>query len=111
MTSRADALRGLATGLEIALRSVQQLLEEPDADDWVDQEASPIGARRHCELARDGAFPSARKLAGHWYVRRREIDAYIEENGTPPEPRLARTEADADARIMAFRAPRRRKAG
>lgn len=109
--TRAAALRTLATGLELALRGVRELLEAPDPDEWVEQERSPLGQRRHCELARDGKFPSARKRDGHWYVRRRELDAYIE-GGTPPEPRESDSEAAEMAEILGFRAPpRRRKAG
>jgi hypothetical protein len=107
--TRNAALRNLASGLELALTSIRQLLEMQDPDEWVEQTRSPFGKRKHCELARRGAFSSARKLEGRWYVRRRDIDAYIEERGTPPPKTEFLTEAEADAEIMAFRAPRRRR--
>lgn len=46
------------------------------ADDWIDQRSSPLGRRRHVELARAGAFP-AHKEGRRWLVRRAELDAYI----------------------------------
>ncbi len=105
--SRRAALDGLAQGLELALVSVRALLSEPDPDDWVDQDASPIGRRRHCELARSGKFPSARKVNGHWLVRRREIDGFVE--GHAVTSNSEKSEADEIAEVLAFSAPDRKR--
>jgi hypothetical protein len=105
--SRRAALDGLAQGLEMALVSVRRLLEEADPDDWVDQEQSPIGRRRHCELSRTGKFPSARKVNGHWLVRRRELDAFVE--GHAMASSSEKSEADEMAEVLAFSAPDRKR--
>lgn len=79
--SRRAAIEQLAHGLELALNGVKRLLDEPDPDEWVDQNASPLGRRRHCELARRGELDGARKVKGHWLVPRRSVDAFIEAHG------------------------------
>jgi hypothetical protein len=110
MTTRDAALRGLATGLEIALRSVQSLIEAGDPDEWIDQRRSPLGRRAHCEAVRRGDLPG-RKLRGRVLVRRRDLDAYVEQHGVRrASVSSAASEADEAAEILAFKAPRRRKA-
>lgn len=101
MTRRA-ALESLAFGLEHALAGVRELLTAPDPDEWIDQDRSPLGRRSHCELARAGHLGGARKVAGKWLVRRRDLDAYIERQG-------AGAAAPAEASILSFRAPRRQR--
>lgn len=44
--------------------------------DWVDQRNSPLGWRRHIELAREGAFP-AHKEGRRWRALRCDVEAYI----------------------------------
>jgi hypothetical protein len=100
MNQRA-ALEGLAHGLELALTSIRELVSEADRDAWVDQVTSPLGRRRHCELARRGLLAGARKDRGRWYVRRREIDAYLESRAAQQEPDGGGAE---EAAILAFRA-------
>lgn len=46
------------------------------SDDWLDQTTSPLGRRRHCELARAGAFPAS-KEGRRVRARRADVDAYI----------------------------------
>lgn len=104
--SRQAALEGLAHGLEIALISVRKLIEEPDAEDWVDQSDSPLGRRRHCELAKDGTLAGARLVNRKWKVRRRIVDTYIDNHGGTPMPPTD-GEAEADAAVLNFRAPKR----
>lgn len=108
--SRRAALEGLAQGLELALVNVRKLLSDPDPEEWVDPESSPLGRRRHNELARAGAFASARKVDGHWQVRRADIDAYIESQPAPARDEEAASEAAEIAEVLAYRS-RRRKAG
>lgn len=108
MTRRA-ALDGLAHGLELALASVRTLMDEPDPDEWVGQDESPLGRRRHRELAKSGKLAGARKLGATWLVRRREIDAYIDSTGTAPAATTAENDASESADILAFRAPKRGK--
>ena len=106
MSYRA-ALDGLAQGLELALVNVRKLIQQPDPEEWIDQKRSPLGRRRHCELARRGVFLDARKSDGKWLVRRKELDAYIEAH--PGPRRESNAEAEEAAEILAFRAPPRRK--
>ena len=96
--SRRAALEGFAHGLALALDNVRKLLEEPDANEWIDQTASPLGRRRHCALARRGVL-KAHKDGARWLVRRKDLDAYIEgqDIGT------AGNEAAEEAAVMAYR--------
>jgi hypothetical protein len=106
MSSRS-ALDELAHGLELALAGLRKLMSEADPADWLDQAASPLGRRRHCELARSGGLAGARKVNGRWLVRRREIDAYIESHArVPAQTQSTETEI---AEILHFAAARRRR--
>jgi len=105
--NRRAALESMANGLSIALEGLRQIMNAPDPEDWVDQKSSPLGRRRHCELARAGVFPSARKVDGSWYARRKDIDAYIEGHA-PPVATSAPVDAE-EAEILAYRAPVRRR--
>lgn len=111
MTRRA-ALDSLAQGLELALVGVRKLLSEPDPEDWVSQKNSPLGRRRHCELARAQVFKSARKVDGLWQVRRHEIDAYIERHpsATTKAAEEAQDESEMVAKALAYQPKRRRTA-
>lgn len=98
-TPRA-ALRKLADGLTTVLVSVQALLESRDPAEWVDQYISPLGKRRHLRLVRDGKLKGY-KVEGHVYVRRVEINDYIEKH--PVEPK-APVVSDAEKRAAAVEA-------
>ncbi len=50
------------------------------ASDYYDQTTSPLGRRRHNELARSGKIP-ATKLHGRWMIRKDDLREYIERNG------------------------------
>ena len=110
--SRRAALEGLEQGLALAIASVKQLLSEPDPEDWMSQKDSPLGRRRHCQLARSGESPSARKVDGLWQVRRREIDEYIERHPSPSTKAAAEAKEEAEmiAEALAYRSKRRRTA-
>lgn len=102
------AMQRLSAHFRQIAQAMDELIEE---DNWIDQESSPLGRRTHCKAARSGALP-ARKLAGKWLARRKDIDAYIEAHGTkPPAERTEENEDRAVAEILEFRAPRRRRAG
>lgn len=62
------------------------------ANDDVSQFDSPLGRRRHCELAREGAFPS-KKVGRRILVKRADMQAYIDKEG------LARGERTDDEEI------------
>jgi len=110
--SQREALEAMVHGLDVMLHGLRQLLAEGNPDDWVNQTASPLGRRRHCVLAKSGAFPSARKVNGMWQVRRKDIDAYIEGHPSPLTPSAdEEDEVKAAAEIQAFRARPRRSRG
>lgn len=112
-TPRA-ALRKLADGLATILQSVQALMEARDPADWVDQYVSPLGKRRHLRLVRAGALKGY-KIEGHVFVRRVDIDGYIERHPVEPKaPVVSEAEKHASAvedvlRQAQDRARRRRR--
>ena len=53
------------------------LLERGMSDEWVDQEQSPLGRRRHLALAKSGKLPAS-KVGRRVLIRRSAIDAYLE---------------------------------
>lgn len=55
---------------------IAEELRRSSADDWIDQTCSPLGRRRHRELAARGAFPAS-KDGRLWRARRADVDAYI----------------------------------
>ncbi|HLK36047.1 MAG TPA: hypothetical protein VKU41_04795 [Polyangiaceae bacterium] len=106
MRQRA-ALELLDRGLAMTREAVRHLIDLPDPEEWIDQKQSPLGVRRHCELARAGLLTGARKHGGRWYVKRKHLDAYLDAQEAP------NPEHAEQAQIMAFRArpTGRRKAG
>lgn len=50
------------------------------ANEWVDQHHSPLGKRRHLELARKGKLPS-KKHGQLVLVKREDMNAYLEREG------------------------------
>lgn len=48
--------------------------------DWVDQNHSPFGKRKHLDLAREKKIPS-RKVGNRVLFRRDDVNAYIERHG------------------------------
>lgn len=84
-TANVYALDDIPEPLRGALRTVALLLaslareELPSVtgDDWIDQRTSPLGRRRHRELAKSGAFPAFFE-GRRWLARRADVDAYIE---------------------------------
>lgn len=67
--------------LDDAVREiVRDELERLGHGEWIDQNTSPLGKRKHCELARTGKLP-AKKVSGRWLVRRDDMNAYIQTHG------------------------------
>lgn len=112
-TCAAQPLEALAQGLALALQSVKDLMSSRDPNEWVDQERSPLGRKRHCRLVREGKLRGA-KVAGHIYVRRKDIDALMEKNIVRPKVAVEaaedlRAEVEAALREADARPSRRRK--
>lgn len=81
LTPQAMKERGLRMIAEGQALLVEATLDERGAaNDWVDQRRSPLGKRKHLELARSGALPS-RKHGALVLIRRDILNAYIEGNG------------------------------
>lgn len=53
------------------------------ASEWVDQDASPLGRRRHLDLVRDRVLVGVRE-GRKVLVRKRDINAYLEKRGVTP---------------------------
>lgn len=69
-------MSALRAALYQAADLIADAIEKHGAADWIDQDASPIGKRRHLAAVRSG------KLQGHKegrrvLVRRSDLDAYI----------------------------------
>lgn len=58
-----------------------EVLKKQAAVEWVDQNASPLGHRRHLELVRRGALAASRS-GKRVLVRRSDLDAYLAEHAT-----------------------------
>lgn len=74
------------------------------AVEWLDQNASPLGHRRHLDLVRDGVLRGVRE-GRRVLVRRTDIEAYLEERVVQPRP-IA--EDDVDGMIRAITAGAKR---
>ena len=61
------------------------------SEDYYDQNSSPLGRRRHNELARSGAV-AAVKYRGHWMVRKDDLHAFLQKTGKT----VGRRESDED---------------
>lgn len=62
-----------------------------EREGWIDQHASPLGARRHCALARKLlAEGNAVKVGRRWLVRRERLDLELGAKS------IARTESRAE---------------
>jgi excisionase family DNA binding protein len=71
------AARALIDAVE---RFVRECFRERDArEEWVDQDRSPLGRRRHLALARQGALPAV-KDGKRVLVTRSDLDAYLHEH-------------------------------
>jgi hypothetical protein len=101
-------LAALVGGIEKWVReTVRAEVARPAPDDWIDQDESPLGRRRHLDLVRRGALPG-KKEGKRVLVRRADIDAYRE--GLParaPAPGRAAPKAtertvDDDLRDLGF---------
>lgn len=57
---------------------VAEVTRRSDPDPWVSAEDSPLGKRRTQQLCRNRTLNTARKEGRRWFVRRSELDAYIE---------------------------------
>ncbi len=53
------------------------------ASEWIDQDASPLGRRRHLDLVRSRVLPGVRE-GRKVLVRRRDVEAYLEKRAATP---------------------------
>jgi hypothetical protein len=72
--SASPALDELERGLLLAIEGIKRLRQ---SDDWVDQDHSPLKKRAHLDAVRRGDL-AGRKVGAQVFVRREELDAYIE---------------------------------
>ena len=88
------ATRLIAAGIEELVRV--ELSKGHAVTEWVDQNASPLGHRRHLELVRRGALAASRS-GKRVLVRRSDLDAYLAEHTTATAPVDPPTENEAAA--------------
>jgi hypothetical protein len=63
--------------LHSLIDEIVDAIEQTAAPEYVDQKSSPLGRRRHLELARKGVLKST-KEAGKVLIRRVDIERYLE---------------------------------
>jgi hypothetical protein len=98
----AEVLVGLAAWIR---QIVRDEIGVPDPSDWIDQYASPLGKRRHLELVRAGLL-KGRKDGKTVYVRRGEIDAYLEAHAVAPKSQPACDgDVDRELKLLGFEVP------
>lgn len=72
---------GILEEFEARMRAVAReeinAARDASADDWIDQNRSPLGRKLHCALVRTGVLPGV-KVHRRVLVRRRDLDAYLE---------------------------------
>lgn len=78
--------------LEIVQATIRQGLAESE---WVDQESSPLGRRRHLELARRKVLRST-KEGRRVLIRRDDLNAYLESKGLAS----ARTDEEDEGAVL-----------
>jgi excisionase family DNA binding protein len=61
----------------VIARAVVDELTAGRTADYVDQASSPLPARTHCRLIREGAIPGM-QAGRRWIAKRADVDAYIE---------------------------------
>lgn len=66
--------------------------------EWLDQNASPLGRRRHLELVRRGILRGVRQ-GKRVLVRRADVEAYLAEHEVAPRPM---TDDDVDGMVHAI---------
>jgi len=79
MNTSALRARVAAAAQRFADELVDAIENASSLPEWVDQDASPLGRRRHLELVRAGAFPGAKKDGKNVLVHRGDIEAYLAE--------------------------------
>jgi excisionase family DNA binding protein len=97
---KAMAARALVDAVE---GFVRECFRERDArDEWVDQDASPLGRRRHLALARRGDLPAV-KDGRRVLVKRGDLDSYLHEHPVrnAPNNSLRRPEEASRASAIA----------
>ena len=75
----------LVAALETLARAVAPVLARAVVDelaagrtgDYVDQTSSPLPARTHCRLVREGVIPGMR-AGRRWIAKRADVEAYID---------------------------------
>lgn len=86
--------------LHTLIDEIVDAIESTTASEWVDQKVSPLGRRRHLDLARRGVLRST-KDAGRVLIRRADIEAYLLKKAVVRvDPAAA--EADELARVKAL---------
>lgn len=89
--ARKDAgVRSILEGVRLLVSA--ELAEQNAGAEWIDQAHSPLGRRRHCELARTGVLPAA-KEGRRVLIRRSDINAYLDTK----QPRRLSTDEDDES--------------
>lgn len=90
MNALDQALDLLAT--ELAERIAARVIEMqrgPAGSEWLDQHGSPLGARRHCAIARrrlTAGEPGASKLGRRWLLSSDALTAELAGATAPKQP-------------------------
>lgn len=95
--------------LHALVDEIADAIESHGAADWVDQTTSPLGRRRHLELARTGVLKSS-KQGRRVLIKRRDIDAFLE-GSRRPAPVGEDDEAEVDRIVRRVSRSEQRRTG
>lgn len=104
--SANPAIEEVERGMRVVLEGLKRLRS---ADEWVDQDHSPLKKRAHLDAVRRGDL-QGRKVGSQVFVRRAELDEYIEKHRVivKCEPTDAEEEERLIEQAMKYEGRRRR---
>ena len=77
---RMNANRVAALLRELASELERDRVTSRSSDDWIDQYHSPLGKRLHLDLVRAGKLKGYKTDRVHVYVKRSDLNAYLEKH-------------------------------
>lgn len=96
---KRDPIHDRIAELLSELAAAHRELAARAGDEWVDQHASPLGARVHCRLIRERVIEGSR-VGARYLARRSALDAYIESHAVKASAPREAPPQDADEALL-----------